>query len=508
MAKVITAAEAAALIQDGWSIAVGGFVGSGHPEALSRALESRFLSQGRPKGLSLMCSAGQGDGKRLGMNHFAHSGMLRRVIGGHWNWAPKLGEMAVDNQFEAYNLPQGTLVQLYGAMACGQPGVITKTGLGTFVDPRQQGGRLNEVTIRDLVELIHLDGEEWLRYKPVRLDAVLLRGTSADPQGNISTQREAVRLELLQMAQAARSQGGIVIVQVEELVPEGGIPPKEVTVPGVSVDYVVPARPEEHWQTYDEAYSPIFAGMERKPLNTLAPLPLDIRKVIARRAFQEITSRCVVNLGIGIPEGVAGVANEAGRASDIVLTVEAGGIGGVPAGGLSFGAVYNASATMEHSQQFAFYDGGGLDVTCLGFAQADQAGNVNVSRFNGRIAGCGGFINITQNTSKVIFCGGFTAGSSEIQVRDGALRIVRDGAVKKFISAVEQISFSAGYAVRTGKRVLYVTERAVFSLSEEGLVLEEIAPGVDLERDILGRMGFEPLISKRLREMPRELFLP
>lgn len=506
MAKLITSVQAAELIQDGWSIAVGGFVGSGHPEALSSALEKRYLQTGHPKDLSLLCSAGQGDTKNLGMNHFAHKGMLRRVVGGHWNWAPKLGEMAVANEIEAYNLPQGTIVQLYGAMACKQPGVFTKTGLGTFIDPRQEGGKLNEMSNEDLVELVSLDGEEWLRYKPIPLNAVLIRGTSADPDGNISTEREAVKLEILQMAQAARSHGGIVIVQVEELLEAGSIPPKEVAVPGVSVDYIIKADRTDHWQTYDEEYSPVFAGARRGKLSELLPLPLDIRKVIAHRAFLEINSRAVVNLGIGIPEGVANVANEQGRASDIILTVEAGGIGGVPAGGLSFGAVYNASATMEHSQQFAFYDGGGLEVACLGFAQADPAGNVNVSRFNGRIAGCGGFINITQNTGKILFCGGFTAGHSEIEVKDGAIRIHKDGAVKKFISSVEQISFSGEYAASLGKTVLYITERAVFSLSSDGLILEEIAPGADLERDVLDKMEFVPLISPNLRQMPPEVF--
>lgn len=508
MAKIISSAEAANLIKDGWSIAVSGFVGSGHPEALSSALEARFLNEGHPADISLMYSAGQGDGKSRGLNHFAHKGMLRRVIGGHWNWAPELGAMALRNEIEAYNLPQGTITHMYRAQAGKQAGVFTKVGLGTFVDPRLEGGRLNKITEEPLVELVELDGEEWLRYKCVSFDAVLLRGTSADEEGNISVEKEAVALELLAMAQAARSSGGIVIVQVERLCKNGDIKPRDVVVPGILVDYVVKAEESLHWQTYAQQYDPAFAGQERCCLEQLPPMKLDARKVIARRAYMELGDGAVVNLGIGIPEGVASVAQEKGRSDALTLTVEAGGIGGVPAGGLNFGAVYNAHAMLEHSSQFDFYDGGGLDACCLGFAQADFTGNVNVSKFNGRVAGCGGFINITQNTKKVLFCGTFTAGGLEVALEDGQVHILKEGRIPKFTKTVEQVTFSGPYAAASGKSVMYITERAVFTLCPEGMVLTEIAPGVDLEKDVLAHMEFAPLISDKLKLMPEELFIP
>ena len=451
-----------------------------------------------------MYSAGQGDGKGRGLGRFAHSGMLRRVVGGHWNWAPELGRMALRGEIEAYNLPQGTLTQLFRATAAGQPGVITRTGLGTFVDPRLEGGRLNGRSQEDLVELLTLDGEEYLRFKPMRFQVALLRATAVDRLGNLSDEREAVRLELLAMAQAVKRCGGIVIAQVQEQ--RERIPPRQVTVPGMLVDYVGLAGPELHRQTYATAYSPVFAGLAREELTELPPMEADWRRAVGRRALMEIEDGMVLNLGIGAPESVARAAFEAGRSDKITLTVEAGGIGGVPAGGLDFGAVYNADAMMEHSSQFDFYSGGGLDLSCLGFAQVDAAGNVNVSKFNGRVAGCGGFIDISQNAKKLVFCGSFTAGGFSAAASDGQLTIRREGTVNKFISRLEQITFSGDYAARRGQEVVYVTERCVFRLTGAGLLLTEIAPGVDLEKDILTKMEFTPLISPDLKRMPEEIF--
>lgn len=504
MATIITADRAAELIHDGDSVLVSGFVGSGHPEALSAALERAFLRTGGPKDLALVYSAGQGDGKGRGLGHFAHSGMLRRVVGGHWNWAPELGRMALRGEIEAYNLPQGTLTQLFRAVAAGQPGVITRTGLGTFVDPRIEGGRLNSRSREELVELLSLDGQEFLRYKPMRFNVALIRATAADRQGNLSDEREAVRLELLSIAQAVKHCGGIVIAQVEE--ERERIAPRQVTVPGMLVDYVVIAGRELHRQTYATQYSPVFAGQAREMLAALPPSEPDWRRAVGRRALMEIEDGAVINLGIGAPEAVAKAAFEAGRSEKITLTVEAGGIGGVPAGGLDFGAVYNADAMMEHTSQFDFYDGGGLDVSCLGFAQADASGNVNVSKFNGRVAGCGGFIDISQNAKKLIFCGSFTAGGFAATAADGQLSIQREGKIKKFVPCLEQITFSGDYAMKRGQEVLFITERAVFRLTETGLMLTEIAPGLDLEREILGMMEFRPLISPALKQMPLEIF--
>lgn len=504
MAEIITAPQAAALVRDGDSLLVSGFVGSGHPEALSAALEQSFLQTGRPRDLTLVYSAGQGDGKGRGLGRFAHSGMLRRVVGGHWNWAPELGRMALRGEIEAYNLPQGTLTQLFRATAAGQPGVITRTGLGTFVDPRLEGGRLNGRSQEDLVELLTLDGEEYLRFKPMRFQVALLRATAVDRLGNLSDEREAVRLELLAMAQAVKRCGGIVIAQVQEQ--RERIAPRQVTVPGLLVDYVVLAGPELHRQTYATAYSPVFAGLAREALTELPPMEADWRRAVGRRALMEIEDGMVLNLGIGAPESVARAAVEAGRSDKITLTVEAGGIGGVPAGGLDFGAVYNADAMMEHSSQFDFYSGGGLDLSCLGFAQVDAAGNVNVSKFNGRVAGCGGFIDISQNAKKLVFCGSFTAGGFSAAASDGQLTIRREGTVNKFVSRLEQITFSGDYAARRGQEVVYVTERCVFRLTRDGLLLTEIAPGVDLEKDILPKMEFTPLISPDVKRMPEEIF--
>ena len=507
MADFIKAEQVADYIPDGASVAVGGLVGSGHPEAITAALGRRYEKTGRPKDLTLVFSAGQGDGVSKGLGHFAKPGMLKRVVGGHWNWAPALGRMAVDGEVEAYNLPQGTVTQLFHSIAGKKPGVITKVGLNTYVDPRVEGGKLNSRTTEDLVQVIQLDGEEWLWYKSFPITVALLRGTTADTNGNITTERESSLLELLTIAQAARNCGGIVFVQVERVVPNGTMNPSHVKIPGILVDYIVVAQhPEEHMQTYAEQYNPSFSGEGRIRLSEVPPMPLSWRKVVARRAAMELTPNVVVNLGIGVPEGVANVANEENVSDTMTLTVEAGGIGGVPAGGLNFGAVYNAEALVEHSQQFDFYDGGGLDIAFLGLAQTDGEGNINVSKFNGRVAGSGGFINISQNAKKVVFCGSFTTGGLEVAVRDGGIKILREGSVKKFVSRVEQITFSGKTARQMRQKVLYVTERAVFRLLPEGMVLTEIAPGISVERDIMPHMEFRPIISGQLRQMDTRLF--
>lgn len=505
--KVVSADEAVAIIRDHDTLANTGFVGNGAPEELLSALERRFVSTGSPRALTLVFAAGQGDGGERGLNRLGHAGLLKRIIGGHWGLIPKLGALALDGVIEAYNLPQGVISHLYRDIAAGKPGTISKVGLRTFVDPRLEGGRINDVTTEDVVEVIRLAGEEWLFYHALPINIAFVRGTTADPAGNITMEKEALILDNLAMAMAARNSNGFVIAQVERIAEAGSLNARQVQIPGVLVDCIVVARPENHAQTYAVQYDPAFSAEIRIPLHSLPPLPLDMRKIIARRAAFELPVGGVINLGIGMPEGVAAVANEEQILKYVTLTAEPGVIGGVPAGGLNFGAAVNTDAIIAQNQQFDFYDGGGLDMACLGLAECDAEGNLNVSRFGSKLAGAGGFINISQNARKVVFAGTFTAGGLKIAVEDGRLAIAREGRSDKFVERVAQVTFSGSYAAEIGQPVYYVTERCVFARTARGLELIEVAPGVDIQRDILAHMQFRPLLDA-VREMDPRIFRP
>ena len=501
--KVVTADEAIAAIKDGDVLCAAGFVGNGTPEELIIALEKRYKAKSTPKNLTLMFSSGLGDAKERGLNRLALEGLWKRVIAGHYGLMPKMGQLALANGFEGYNLPQGILTNFYRALAAKRPGVFSKVGLGTFVDPRIEGGKINERAKEDLVEVVTLGGEEWLFMKCFPITVAFIRGTTADSGGNISFEKEILTLDTLEMAQAVKASGGIVIAQVERIAAKGSLKAKEVKVPGILVDYVVVAKPENHMQTYATQYSPVLSGEIKIDVQTKKRMALDDRKIIARRAAMELVPFDVINLGIGVPEGVSSVANEEKILNYLTMTVEPGIIGGMPTGGLDFGGSVNAEAIISMPDQFNFYDGGGLDLTCLGMAQCDESGNVNSSKFGKRLAGCGGFINISQNAQKVLFVGTLTADGLEVSVADGKLRIDQEGKTKKFIKQVQQITFAGKIAAKGTQEIFYVTERAVFKLHNGQVELIEVAPGIDLEKDILAQMEFRPVMNNVKQMDPR-----
>lgn len=507
--EIISPDQAAALVKDGDTLITSGFVNSCLPEALNCALERRFLDTGSPRALTLFYPSSQGGrGEIGGGDHFAHEGLLRRVIAGHYATAPKLASFCLAGKCEAYNLPQGALVCLLRDIAGHRPGTITKVGLDTFADPKHGGGKVNECTKEELVETVRLLGEDWLLYKAFPIHVAFLRGTYADECGNVTLEKEAATTEVTSIAQAVKNSGGRVIVQVERIVEAGTLDPRLVKIPGIYVDAVVVAPPELHAQCMGEPFCPALCGITRESGARNCASPLTAKKLIARRSMLALRKNAVVNLGVGAPEAIAAVAAEEGIDRQITLTVESGVIGGNPQGGARFGSAQNPEAIIDQPYQFDFYDGGGLDMAFLGLAQCDRRGNINVSRFGSKLAGCGGFIDITQNAREVFFCGTFTTGRLKIAAAGGRLIIEQEGQNRKFIDTVSQITFSGQRAFASAQRVLYITERCVFKLCENGLRLTEIAPGIDLQTQILDLMDFSPDIDSSLKLMDARIFDP
>ncbi|WP_186567200.1 acyl CoA:acetate/3-ketoacid CoA transferase [Lawsonibacter celer] len=508
MSKIVSMDTALDLIQDNAVIASSGFVMAGTAESILKALGERYEKTGHPKNLTGVFCASQGDGAGLGYDHLAKDGLLGKVIGGHFGLTPALGKYMADNKCMAYNYPLGVMAALFRNAIQQRSGEMTKVGLKTFVDPRLEGGRINAVTTEDLVQVVKFQGEEWLWYPTPKFDIAILRGTAADEDGNITLEHEPVRLDLLSIAMAVKACGGKVIFQVKHTIRSGSLTADQVEIPGTFVDAVVisPNPMDEHRQVKTCFYDPSMSGHINVPVDSIPPLPLDVRKVMARRAAMELSPNAVVNLGIGVPEGVAVVAAEEGFGDQLTLTTESGILGGVPCGGGAFGAGQNAQGVLDMRTMFDFYDGGGLDMTVLGLAEVNAKGDINVGRFGPKNPGCGGFINISQNTHKAVFCGSFTAGGLEVEIGGGALHILKEGRNRKFVSQVQQVTYSGEYGSSIGQDVTYVTERAVFKLTREGLMLTEVAPGINLQKDVLDQMGFEPILSKNLGLMDPRIF--
>ena len=462
--KTVTAAEAVALIRDGDTVVVEGFASQCFAEELTLALEARFLQTGTPRDLTLAFTVAQGNRQGRGSDRLCYEGLLKRAIGGHWGMSGELGKMAVENKIEAYNLPQGAIAQLFRDTAAGKPGLLTSVGLDTFVDPRNGGGKINERTTEDRVELMTVGGREYLFYKAFeRLDVAFLRGTTADPNGNITMEREALFLESLAIATAVHNSGGLVIVQVERIAEAGSLRPKDVKIPGVLVDCVVVSTPEHHSQTWGTQYSPAMSGELRVPLTSIPPLELSVRKVIARRAAMELRPNAVVNLGIGIPEGIASVAGRGACAvvhhADRRARRHRGNARRWT--GFRFGDQRGRHPRSARPVRLLRWRRSGCGVSGHGAGRC--WGQRQRQPVRPKLAGSGGFINISQNAKRVVFLGTFLA-PSRTEVVDGHI-VVTDGvAAPKFLACVEQRTFSGQYAAAAGKPVLYVTERCVFRL--------------------------------------------
>jgi len=503
--KFLTARQAAALVNDGDTVAlIGGGGGLCEASCLHEAIEKRFLETQRPRGLTLIHSLGIGDRKSRGMNRFAHEGMAKRVIGGHWVWSPRMQQLARENKIEAYVFPGGVAMQLFREIGAGRPGLFTHVGLGTFCDPRVEGGRMNTAAKDDLIEVVTIDGKELLRYKSFPVNVAMIKGSFADAHGNISLDQEPANVDIYAAALAAHNSGGKVIAQVRTAVEVGALPARSVRVPGALVDAIV-VDPEQR-MGYDVVHDPTMSGEIKGPPAPVIPQPFTVRQLIARRAADELRDGAVLNYGFGIPDGVARLISERGHRDRYYQTIEHGTYGGELLEGTLFGYARNATAMIDGPSQFDFYSGGGLDIAFLGFGEIDPAGNVNVSKLGGITVGPGGFIDIAQNARKVVFCGTFDARGTQLDIGGGKLHIGKHGGVTKLVNKVEQITYSGPEGMKRGQEVVYVTERAVFRLTPKGLVLTEVAPGIDVKRDVIERMQFAPLVEREPALMPSSHF--
>lgn len=509
-ANFITASEAAHMIKDNMTVCPIGMTLISASEAILKAIEASYLEKGHPHNLTLLHSCGQSD-RKDGIQHFAHEGLVTRIIGSHWGLQPRWMEMIANNKVEAYCLPQGQVAQLYRSMACGLPGKMSKIGIGTFIDPRYEGGKMNERTkkLGDIVEVMDFHGEDYLFYNQIPIDVCIIRGTECDEMGNLTTDEEAMKLEVLPAVLATKRYGGKVIAQVKRVVQTGTLNPKNVTVPGVFIDgIVVCENPDvDHRQTSSWVFDPAYSGQIRVPQSAIEPLPMNVRKFIGRRALKEVYPGCVINLGTGIPNDVIGsISHEEGISEDVMITVESGIYGGIQAGGINFGIGKNLYAMIGHHEQMDYYNGAGVDVTFMGFGELDSEGNINATKMGPKCTGCGGFIDITQNAKKVVFCGTFTANGCEFTFDNNKLTILKEGKIKKMVSEVAQFSFNGKISRDSDQEVYVVTERAVFKLVKDGVMLIEIAPGIDLQTQVLDMMDFTPIISSNLKIMDDYLF--
>ena len=506
----LTGEEAAKMIKNGSTIATIGMTLVSASETILKAIEQRFLTTGSPNTLTLVHSCGQSDRDR-GIQHFAHEGMLQRIIGGHWGLQPRMMKLISENKILAYNIPQGQFAQLYRSMAGGEPGKITKVGLGTYIDPRIDGGKMNDITktAPDIVDIVSIDGEEYMRYKPIPMDYCIIRGTYVDEMGNLTTDEEAMQLEVLSAVLACKKFGGKVIAQAKYKVKNGSLHCKQVIVPGIFIDVVVlcPTPEEDHRQTHSFSFDPAYCGDIKVPASSDDILEMNLRKVIGRRALMELHINDVLNVGTGIPNDVVGpILAEESISDDVTITVESGIYGGIPLGGVDFGIAKNNFALLRHDDQFDYYNGAGVDITFMGAGEIDPDGNVNATKLGPNPTGAGGFIDITTNAKHVVFCSSFTGKGLDCSFEDGKLHINHEGSLIKFVNKVQQISYNGKIARKKHQKMHYITERAVFELQPEGLVLTEIAPGIDLQTQILDLMEFTPIISENLQEMKPEIF--